>query len=133
MRIETKKVELNKAPGVIFEFLSDFRNFENLMPGDKIEKWTATPDTCSFVINGMANIGMKIQETFPPSEIRIVSFGKNPFDFKLTVYIDPAGSERSIAYLLFEADVNPFLQMMAEKPLSNFFNMLSSKLEEIYG
>ncbi len=133
MKIETKKAHLNKSQQEMFEFLSDFRNFEKLMPKDKIEKWTAQSDTCSFNINGMADIGMKIEKTVPHSEINIVSHGKNPFEFTLNVFIQADGNENSIAFLVFDANVNPFLKMMAEKPLTNFFNMLVEKLEAIYG
>ncbi|HET6243993.1 MAG: hypothetical protein H0V01_02240 [Bacteroidetes bacterium] len=133
MKIETKKASLNKSQNEIFEFLSDFRNFEKLMPKDKIEKWTATSETCSFNISGMADIGMKIEKTVPHSEINIISHGKNPFEFTLNVYIEPEGLDKSIAFFIFRGDINPFLKMMAEKPLTNFFNMLVAKMEEIYG
>jgi carbon monoxide dehydrogenase subunit G len=133
MKIESKRVELKESQEKIFNFLSDFRNFEQLIPQDRVSKWTATDDTCAFNINGMADIGMKITNLEKPSAIYINSHGKNPFDFTLTVNITEKGPESSSAKLLFNADVNPFLSMMVEKPLTNFFNMLADKLEQIYG
>jgi carbon monoxide dehydrogenase subunit G len=133
MKIESKRVELHESQENIFEFLSDFRNFEQLIPQDRVSKWTATEDTCSFNINGMADIGMKITDLRKPSVIHINSHGKNPFSFTLTVNIDETGDNSSAVNLIFNAEVNPFLSMMVEKPLTNFFNMLADKLKVIYG
>jgi carbon monoxide dehydrogenase subunit G len=133
MKIESKTVALKESQETIFNFLTDFRNFEKLVPQDRVNNWTATLDTCSFNISGMADIGMKITDTEPHSKILILSHGKNPFDFSLTVNIKKTGEETSEANLIFNANVNPFLAMMVEKPLGNFFNMLADKLKELYG
>ncbi|MBA3899747.1 MAG: SRPBCC family protein [Bacteroidetes bacterium] len=133
MKIESKTVTLKESQENIFNFLSDFRNFENLIPQDKVSKWTASQDTCSFNINGMADIGMKITKLEQPSTIHIDSHGKNPFAFTLTANIKEIGENSSEVNLMFNADVNPFLSMMAEKPLTNFFNMIADKLQVIYG
>jgi carbon monoxide dehydrogenase subunit G len=133
MRIESIKVDLKKSRDEIFSFISDFKNFEHLIPKDKVSSWSATEDTCSFNINGMADIGMKIESTNPPSQVNIISHGKNPFNFKLTVFIEEKLNNESSAYMVFDAEVNPFLKMMVEKPLTNFFNMLAEKLKVLFG
>jgi carbon monoxide dehydrogenase subunit G len=133
MRLESIKVDLKKSREEVFSFLSDFRNFEHLIPKEKVSKWSATEDTCSFNINGMADIGMKIESTNQPSQINIVSHGKNPFEFNLTVFIEEKLNNESASFLVFEAQVNPFLKMMVEKPLGNFFNMLAEKLKIMFG
>lgn len=133
MKLVSKTVTLKRPQQEIFDFLSDFRNFEELIPKDKVNKWSATEDICSFNINGMADIGMKIANRERPGTIHIVSHGKNPFDFTLTANIKETGEFESKANLEFNASVNPFLSMMVEKPLGNFFNMLADKLKEIFG
>ena len=130
-RLESKKVEVNNSSEDIFNFLSDFNNFEKLVPKDKISDWSSSADECSFNISGMATIGMKIIEKTPPSSIKIISHGKNPFDFTLNVSIASINENRSVVQLVFAAEINPFLKMMVEKPLSNFFNMLVDKLKAI--
>jgi carbon monoxide dehydrogenase subunit G len=133
MRIESKTVRLKESREKVFHFLSDFRNFEKLIPQDRVGNWTATEDTCSFNIQGMADIGMKIMKRDMPSIINIESHGKNPFSFTLNVYLDELSQNETDANLVFDAEVNPFLKMMVEKPLTNFFNMLADKLGQIYG
>ena len=129
-KIESEKVAINNSAEKIFNNLSDFRNFEKLMPA-QVSEWIATADECSFNINGMATIGMKIIEKTPFSKIIITSNGKVPFDFKLLVDIVEQGAENAVGQITFESDLNPMMKMMVEKPLGNFFNMLAKKMADI--
>ena len=128
-RIESQKAEVNKPAVELFNFLSDFNNYQKLMP-DQVVNWKSTAEDCSFTIKGMASLGMKISEKIPNSEIRIIANGKVPFDFKLFCMIEDKGTASAIQ-LLFDADLNPFIKMMAEKPLTNFLNLLVNKAKEL--
>lgn len=129
-KIESEKVEINNSTQNLFAFLSNFNNFQKLMP-EQVTNWSSTEDECSFTIAGMATIGMKITEKKPYSEINIISNGKVPFTFKLKVLLNESGENKSLGQLIFEADLNPMLKMMVEKPLGNFFNLLAKKLKEV--
>lgn len=129
-KIESDKVEINQSAEKIFTFLSDFNNFQKLMP-EQVTNWSSTQDECTFTINGMATIGMKIIEKTPHSLIKISSNGKVPFNFFLYAHITANGENKCIGQLVFEADLNPMLKMMVEKPLGNFFNMLAQKMKDI--
>ena len=97
----------------------------------QVTNWTSTTDECSFTINGMATIGMKIIEKAPFSKISIISNGKVPFEFKLFVLITEKDAGNCVGQLTFESDMNPMIKMMVEKPLGNFFNMLTQKMKDI--
>ncbi len=129
-KIESEKVEINNSAENIYNYLSNFSNFEMLMP-PQVTNWEATSEDCSFTINGMATIGMKIVEKIPFSKIIISSNGKVPFDFQLFVYITEKGATSSVGQITFESNLNPMMKMMVEKPLSNFFNMLAKKMADI--
>lgn len=129
-RIESQRAEVDKPTDKLFSFLSDFNNFEKLMP-EQVTNWKSTKDECSFTINGMATIGMKIQGSTPHEVINIVSNGKVPFDFKLDVLLTSISEAQSSGQLIFEAELNPMVKMMVEKPLTNFFNLLAARLNEI--
>ena len=85
-KIESEKVEIANSAEKIFAYLSDFNNFKALMPS-QVTNWTSTSEECSFTINGMATIGMKIIEKTPFTKITISSNGKVPFEFKLFVLL----------------------------------------------
>ena len=129
-KIESDKVEINNSAENIFNYLSDFNNFEKLMPS-QVTNWTSTSEECSFTINGMATIGMKIIEKTPFTKITITSNGKVPFEFKLFVLIVETDTSNCVGQLLFESEMNMMIKMMVEKPLGNFFNMLAQKMKDI--
>ncbi len=129
-KIESEKVEVNNSSENIFNYLSDFNNFKQLMP-PQVTNWTSTTEDCSFTINGMATIGMKIIDKTPFTKITISSNGKVPFEFKLFVLITGTGANSCIGQLVFESELNMMMKMMVEKPLTNFFNMLAQKMKDI--
>ncbi|MGQ0829544.1 MAG: SRPBCC family protein [Bacteroidota bacterium] len=129
-KIESEKVDINNSASAVFNYLSDFNNFQKLMP-PQVTNWTSTADECSFTINGMATIGMKIIETNPSTKLTISSNGKVPFEFKLFVLLAEKDANNCVGQLVFESDLNPMMKMMVEKPLGNFFNMLAQKMKDI--
>ncbi len=129
-KIESEKVEVNNSAENIFNYLSDFNNFQKLMP-PQVTNWTSTTEDCSFTINGMATIGMKIIDKAPFTKITISSNGKVPFEFKLFVLITETGANSCVGQLVFESELNMMMKMMVEKPLTNFFNMLAQKMKDI--
>ena len=129
-KIESEIVDINNSAENVFNYLSDFRNFEKLMPS-QVTDWTATSEECSFSIKGMATIGMIIVDKTPFTKISINSHGKVPFSFQLFIFLTKKDENNSIGQLIFEGDLNPMLKMMVVKPLGNFFNMLAHKMKDI--
>jgi len=129
--IETEKKTSPNSIESLFGFLSDLNNLEKLMPVDKIEKWESSADQCEFTIKGMARIGLKKEGEEAPNKIMISSFGKVPFTFNLDILLEQQDAEQTKAQMIFKGDINPFMKMMVEKPLRNFFNMLIDKAAEL--
>lgn len=128
-RIESDAVTVSKTSQEIYTFLSDFNNFQQLMP-EQVTNWKSTSEECSFTINGMATLGMRIVEKTPHSMIKAAKHGTAPFDFTLTCLMDDKGSETQVR-LVFDADLNPMLRMMAQTPLTNFLNLLVQRLKAL--
>ncbi len=128
-RIESDKVTIQQPASVIFNFLTDFHNIGTLMP-EQVEGFTVDGDTCKFTIKGMASLGLKYESKIPDSEVVMTKHEKAPFDLKLICKIDSKDAQTSDLQLFFDADLNPFLKMVAEKPLKNFLNMLVNKYRE---
>ena len=129
-RIESEKTLIKKSSEEIFLFLSDFNNFQKLMP-EQVTNWESNTDECSFTISGMATLGMKIAEKKPNDFIKVVRNGNAPFDFTLECLMKEKGEKESEVQLAFNADLNPMLKMMAVKPLTNFLNLLVQKLNTL--
>jgi hypothetical protein len=129
-KIDSEIVDIDNSAENVFDYLSNFNNFEKLMPA-QVTNWTSDEDQCSFTINGMATIGMKIIEKKKPELITISSNGKVPFEFKLYVHITPVDAGKCKGQLKFDSEMNMMIKMMVEKPLGNFFNMLAQKMKDI--
>ena len=54
-RIESQQVAVNKSAEEIYNFISNFNNFNQLMPSS-VQDLETTEDTCSFSIKGMPTI-----------------------------------------------------------------------------
>ena len=127
--IESQAVTIKKSDEEIFNFISDFTNFTALMP-PQVQDVKITQDSCSFSIQGMPTIKLKIYERTPFSSVKMIAEdGKLPFT--LTCSLQSVNKTQCIAQFHFEAELNPMMKMMVAKPLGNFLNLLSEKLKEI--
>ena len=127
--IESQAVTINKSDEEIFNFISDFTNFASLMP-PQVQDVKITQDSCSFSIQGMPSINLKIYEKTPFSCVKMkAEDGKLPFT--LSCSLENVNETQCIAQFHFEAELNPMMKMMVTKPLGNFLNLLSEKLKEI--
>lgn len=133
MKIEGKKVSLNANRKKVFEFLSDFNNYEKLMP-EQIVNWKSTEDDCSFTVSGMADLSLKFEEKNPPDNIKISPNGKTPINFSLLLKLDEdsMNEQKTTAGVDVDANVNPMLAMMVKRPLENLVNVMAENLNTIF-
>ena len=127
LTIESNKVNVNHSAQEVFDFIVDLNNLEKLMPPERVEYWKSTDTTCRFGIKNLASIGMKHLELISPNKIVLESDGKNPFTFKLNIFIKEVNDSVE-SYFEFEGDVNMFMKAMVQKPLKQFFDTLAENL-----
>ncbi len=129
MTIDSTHVEVSATPDQIVEFLKDANNLIHLLPQDKISDFKSSTDECSFKVQGGVVISL-IQDGHEGNSKLFLKSGKSsPFPFKLTIFISP-NETGSSGYIHFDGEVNMFLKMMVEKPLTNLFNYMSEKLKQ---
>ena len=129
-RIESKSVTLNQEASSVFNYITNMNNFEHLLPIDKISNWESEEKSCSFKIQGSAHIGLDLASATPNNEIIIKSSPKTPFPFTLSISIKEDDGSTTVSQVC-EADINPFLKMMVEKPLRNLFDYIADRLLKI--
>ncbi|WP_027126070.1 SRPBCC family protein [Gelidibacter mesophilus] len=123
MNLESPKVTVEKNPQEIFDFLSDIRNFEQLMP-DNISKFEVLgDDKFLFALKGMPEIILKKKEAIAPNKIVLGAAG-GKLDFSLIGDIQETGTNQSDVKLTFEGDFNPMMAMMIKGPISKFIETL---------
>lgn len=129
MKIISNKVTVAALKSDVLNFLADSNNIIHLLPQDKISDFTSTTEQCSFKVQGGVIISL-IQNGSEENERLFLKSGQgSPFPFVLTIHLSE-NSENTIGYIEFNGEVNMFLKMMVEKPLTNLFNYMSDKLRE---
>ena len=128
MIIKSNKVQVAASQKEVFDFLIDMNNIIHLLPQDKISDFKSTDKDCSFKVQGGVIISLVHDGVQDNAEIFLVSGEKSPFPFKLTIHIADEQDE-STGYIHFDGEVNMFLKMMVEKPLTTLFNYMSDKIK----
>ncbi len=108
----------------LFDFMGDFHNFKHLLPEDKINNFECTTEQCSFGIKGLMPLTIKIKEKRPKSQITFETSGLPKFIFTLHIHLLP----NQATNVQLEGDMNPFIKVMAEKPLNDLINTMAKKL-----
>ena len=129
MKIDSDKVSVKASQQDVFDFLTDSNNIMYLLPQDDISDFKATKEECSFKVKGGIIISLVQDGNEGIDKIFLKSGEKSPFPFKLTLF-NTVKDEGIEGYIHFDGEVNMFLKMMVEKPLTNLFNLMSKKLSE---
>ncbi len=130
-KIESRIGKLNYKDEVIYKFLSDFNNFENIVPKDKVSDWQSDTDSCSFKVEGIGSTGMKISEKEPFKLIRIRSQENTPVNFNMWIQLKMINESDTRVKITVEPKVNAFMMPMVKSPLKKFADILIERLEEM--
>jgi carbon monoxide dehydrogenase subunit G len=130
-RIESKQVRIARPVEEVYAFLQDMNNFQQLLPQDRISDWQCDGRSCSFKVQGAATIGLQLNGGTPGSLVKMTSTERAPFPFTLDVHLKEEDGATD-AFQIFEADINPFLKMLVEKPLKNLFDHIADKMVALH-
>ena len=127
MNLESPKISVEKSPEDVFNFLSEIKNFESLMP-ENISKFEVLgEDKFLFALKGMPEIVLKKKEVIPPNKIVLGAAG-GKLDFSLVGNITEIDSDKSDVQLLFNGDFNPMMAMMIKGPITKFIETLTNNI-----
>jgi hypothetical protein len=115
----------------LFDFLTDFKNFKGILPEDKIDNFQYSEDQCSFNIQGITPMTVKIKEKKAVEYILFSSEGLAKFNFTLKAQFMGEPAEAGQCQVELHADLNPFIKAMAEKPLTALVNTMALKLSQL--
>ncbi len=128
MNLSTPEIQVKKSAEELYNFLSDFNNFEQLMP-ENTDKFEITENGFLFALKGMPTIKLKLSEKIPFSKISLGSASEQ-FPFTLTVNIKENGDSAN-ANFDFSGKFNPMINMMIKKPLQKFIDTLSNNIQKL--
>ena len=127
MNLESPKISLSKSANEVFDFLSNVKNFEGLMP-ENISKFELLEnDKFIFALTGMPEIILQKKSEEAPNSIVLGAAG-GKLDFTLKANITSIEANKTEVQLSFTGDFNPMMAMMIKGPISKFIETLATNI-----
>lgn len=128
MNLESPKITLNKSAENTFNFLSDVKNFEKLMPENISKFEVLDTDKFLFALKGMPEIVLKKKEATPNSKIVLGAAG-GKLDFSLIADIYEVEADKTDVQLHFQGEFNAMMAMMIKGPIGKFIETLVTNMK----
>lgn len=122
-------VDFSKGFEEIQAFFDNLNNFRFIMP-EQVENWQSDESSCSFFIKNLGNLGMKKGQVSISDHFTFVSNEQSRVDFVLHFYLKTKEGNEIKGHFEICADMNPMIEMMAKRPLTNFVNLLTTNLHD---
>ncbi len=117
----------------VFEFVTDITNFKQFIPDQNVEQLKIEKDRCSFYVPGIGEIRVSLAEKEPYSKVVYSGSAPGANYFNLILEITGEMRDKAVVKVTLNAEMNPFLRMMASKPVSRFLETLIDRMEEFTG
>lgn len=130
--IESPQASIGLSAIDAFHLVHDPTNLASILSEEHVQSFHAEGDACQFKVVGGLDIFLKRSEAESPSRVRYASQKGTPVRFHLDILIEPLSDQSCAVCVRGEADLNPFMRMVAEKPLQQIFDALVSSLEARY-
>ena len=130
---ESRSGSLSCTPKEVFDFVTDIRNFEQFIPEGTINNWQSEKDSCSFSVSMIGTVSLRIEKKEPYDKVIFSGDALKKNDFSLILNILENADNNAEVKVLLEAELNPMLKMMANKPILQFLEMLISEMENFKG
>lgn len=123
MTIESSIALVNSSIEDVFEKLTQASTYERLMPEEASFR-IKDESHFSFKLGGMPVIPLKMERQTSHSQVVLAADGGN-VPFELQANLSTVEGQTKIQ-LVFEGNINPMMQMMVKKPLTQFLEALIS-------
>ena len=130
MKIESKIGKSVSNDQQIFVFISNFHNFKDLLPADKVSGWEASEEKCSFQVDPLGRTGLMIVEKKPYSMVKMSSdpeFSK--YQFTIWIQLKKVAVDDTRIKITIEPLVNKMMLPMLRIPLKKLADGIIDKME----
>ena len=128
MKISSPQTRVNLPVDKLFKMASNCQNFVHYMT-DHVKDVSATEDSCTFTIENIAKVTLKILEKKPDTLIRFVAENDKNIPFFLDLNFNVISENETDVEANLEVDIPLLLRPVLQKPLKNFMETLSEKLK----
>lgn len=132
-RFESRTAKVSHSPEVVYNFATDVRNFRQFIPADSFNDLDFTQDSCSFRVNMLGTVTVRLQEKVMFNKIVFAGNALLQNDFSMTIFLQETPDRHAEIKLSFEAEMNPLLKMAASEPVRKFLDTLVKEMEKFDG
>ena len=130
MNLTSKTVTLDKSAQEVCDFLSDVKNFEQLMPENTAKFELIGDNAFVFALKGMPEIALELKEINAPNQV-VLGAKSDKLPFTLTANIEELETNKSATTLDFAGEFNAMMAMMIKGPIKSFLEALTDQLQKI--
>lgn len=124
---------LSCSPGEAFYFVTDIRNLKRFVPGGAVSNLKVEQDSCSFDVSMLGTVNVSISDKKIPEKVVYTGQASNVNDFSLAINMSEAENSKTKAVIILRADLNPFMKLMADKPIAQLLESLVKEMEKFHG
>ncbi len=130
MKIESRIGKSAHSDQKIFTFISNFHNFKELLPADKVSGWEASEEKCSFQVDPLGRTGLMIIEKKPFSLVKMSSDPEfSSYQFNIWIQLKKVAPDDTRIKITIEPLVNKMLLPMIKLPLKKLADGIINKME----
>ena len=130
MKIESRIGKSESSDQQIYAFISNFHNFRELLPADKVSGWEASEEKCGFQVDPLGRTGLMIIEKQPYSLVKMSSDPEfSSYQFLIWVQLKKLADRDTRIKITVEPQVNKLMLPMIRGPLKKLADSLIDKME----
>jgi carbon monoxide dehydrogenase subunit G len=127
---ESRTGKLNYSAEEVYYFVTDIRNLKRFIPQDSISDLEISQDSCSFRVSMLGEVTVRITEKLLNKKIVFSGNALKINDFSIIMDLLDTGKRQSEFRITLEANMNPFLKMVAAEPVKQFLVTLVDEMEK---
>jgi hypothetical protein len=112
-----------------FAFITDLRNFGRFVREGTISNWNADRESCSFSVSMIGTVSVRLIEKEFSRKVVYQGDALSKNDFTINVDLSDLSPEPAEVRLSLNANLNPVMKMMTEKPIRQLLEMLIQEIE----
>ncbi|MGB8358918.1 MAG: hypothetical protein WCD55_09935 [Bacteroidales bacterium] len=117
----------------LYAFLTDLRNFRELLPYEIKSEWKASADKCSFRVEKAGRVTVRLGEALPHSMVSYEAESLFTGKVLVQIKIEYITNVRSKFYIISTIKLNPFVKMIIGDAAPKYLDILIDEIENYKG
>ena len=117
----------------LYAFLTDIRNFKEVLPSEMLSDWKATADKCSFRIDRAGRVNVSLKEALPHTMVSYTAENLFTGNLSLKVIIEALTPNSSKLYVTSDLNMNPLVRMFIGDAAPQYLDKLIDMIEKYDG